>query len=65
MKTQIKPCPFCGKIDCISISVEETVTGQYKGDKFYSVHCATCGNSTQFCRADSKEQLVEKWNKRP
>ena len=60
----LKPCPFCGTDNCLSMTVTETLTGIYKGDKSYHIHCIPCGNFTQFCDTDSKEQLIEKWNTR-
>lgn len=60
----LKPCPFCGSNSYLNVVVTETLTGEHKGDKYYDIHCVTCGNFTHFCRADSKEQLIQKWNTR-
>ena len=53
MKTELKPCPFCGK------SVASTY--QYSNGG-WKVLCEYCGAQTRYCR--NREIAIEVWNRR-
>jgi Lar family restriction alleviation protein len=57
MRTQLKPCPFCG---CADIKLREVDTIlQYV--EFYVVRCQACGANIE---EESPEIVSKKWNTR-
>ena len=51
---KLKPCPFCGSVECY-------VVRDYELSKAW-VKCICCGADTRIC--DSKEEAIEAWNRR-
>ena len=67
MKTELKPCPFCGKEACI-IQSGDGVGLTYPGRPY--VYIPTCKDSYCLGRNlkkhyNSREEALEKWNNRP
>lgn len=61
MKTQLKPCPFCGS----KAKYKYIIDGDNEGAEY--VECTNCGASTNLTfpiKDDVKEIVIEKWNRR-
>lgn len=59
MDDELKPCPFCG-------STELKMREGYLQDRSiaYSVVCMNCASMGAWC-AESKENAIASWNRRP
>lgn len=58
IKTEIKPCPFCGSMPHLYI---------WEYSEYWTVNCSNTdciANAIQRNRWSSMETAVEKWNKR-
>ena len=56
MKTELKPCPFCGSAVC-----EENIW-EHSGGGYYQVQCENCGSMTDF--VFGRDKAIEAWNRR-
>ena len=67
MQTELKPCPFCGRVDKLIIDEVH----QQRGDfvfRQYRVCCSAAGDNTG-CGAScgyqmTEEEAIERWNRR-
>lgn len=75
MRSILKPCPFCGEKEDISIRIKEYngKCDEIIGYIFSYIECLPCGGRTCLCfEADAhilgylsaKHMAIEKWNRR-
>lgn len=58
----IKPCPFCGKSDCVEFNWEESDDSYPQVQVICDATKGGCGSSSGF--KDTEEEVLELWNKR-
>jgi len=72
---KLKPCPFCGEKEDISLKVKRYHGGavEVNGNKFWYVECLPCDARTVDCFdldaplfgfKDGKEMAISQWNRR-
>ncbi len=61
---EINNCIFCDTDTCLSIKINEIITGMHKGSINFNMVCSHCGANTQFCEQKSKAEVIKKWNRR-
>lgn len=72
---KLKPCPFCGEKEDISLKVKRYHGGavEVNGNKFWYVECLPCDVRTGECFdldaplfgfKDGKEMAISQWNRR-
>jgi Lar family restriction alleviation protein len=72
---KLKPCPFCGEKEDISLKVKRYHGGtvEVEGNKFWFVECLPCDVRTGYCFdldaplfgfKDGKEMAISQWNRR-
>ena len=72
---KLKPCPFCGEKEDISLKVKRYHGGavEVNGNKFWYVECLPCDVRTGDCFdldaplfgfKDGKEMAISQWNRR-
>jgi Lar family restriction alleviation protein len=75
MMEKLKPCPFCGEKEDISLKVKRYHGGavEVNGNKFWYVECLPCDVRTGDCFdldaplfgfKDGKEMAISQWNRR-
>lgn len=58
----IKPCPFCGKSDCVEFNWEGDIVTPLQVQVICNATKGGCGSSSGF--KDSEEEAWKLWNKR-
>lgn len=74
MEIELKPCPFCGS--CEDVSLYRVYSRRYGGAWFVSVTCELCGarskafktskeaDDEDFWESEACERAAARWNKR-
>jgi Lar family restriction alleviation protein len=61
VKEQMKPCPFCGNTNKDEFAIHSHIHNHYRDLVIYNA-CCSCGATGP--DMDTKEEAVERWNKR-
>ena len=59
MKSELKPCPFCGsdRVYILNLYHQDTVYGM-------EVRCGDCGAKITEAGKENRARLIERWNRR-